>query len=445
MTFTVTNALIPQIITVSAFDDSTYEGLEVAGISHLVTSEDLFFHGFQVAGLSVTILDNDLPKLFINEVDSDTPGADALEFVELYDGGIGEFSLDGIALVFFNGNLATPYAAFDLDGATTDEDGFFVIGNLSVPGVDRVFPNGTLQNGPDAVALYRGNPSDIGSVTTFGLLDALVYDTGDPNAPALLPLLLPGEPQVDENASGTSATVSMSRMPDGGVPRATSGYLLRPPSPGERNSLPTGDFDTDGDFDCADVDDLVHRIVQSQANSTFDLVPDGILDNSDLETWLALAGNANLPSPAPYGFGDANLDGAVDGSDFGIWNANKFTRTPAWCSGDFTADGSIDGSDFGIWNANKFTVSMRSTFQHPTHHLIQRRRSTPDDAMARIEFPATPSWTTYPATICPSHLSQGTNVGSVSGKPLRTETTYVPVAVAVKVNMALFPTEAEFE
>jgi hypothetical protein len=77
----------------------------------------------------------------------------------------------------------------------------------------------------------------------------------------------------------------------------------------------------------------------------------------DRDQWLVLAGAANLPSGNPYLLGDANLDGVVDGSDFGIWNSSKFTLVAQWCSGDFSADGVVDGSDFGIWNANKFTSS----------------------------------------------------------------------------------------
>ena len=53
--------------------------------------------------------------------------------------------------------------------------------------------------------------------------------------------------------------------------------------------------------------------------------------------------------------GDANGDGSVDGSDFGIWNANKFSSNANWSLGDFNGDGSVDGSDFGIWNTHKFT------------------------------------------------------------------------------------------
>ena len=45
---------------------------------------------------------------------------------------------------------------------------------------------------------------------------------------------------------------------------------------------------------------------------------------------------------------------SVDGTDFTIWNQQKFTLNAAWCRGDFTADGIVDGLDFNAWNANKF-------------------------------------------------------------------------------------------
>ena len=65
----------------------------------------------------------------------------------------------------------------------------------------------------------------------------------------------------------------------------------------------------------------------------------------------------NLPSGNAYLLGDANLDGVVDGQDFIIWNANKFTFTSAWSQGDFNADGTTDGQDFVIWNMFKFQES----------------------------------------------------------------------------------------
>jgi hypothetical protein len=46
-------------------------------------------------------------NVVINEVDSDTPDADVAEFVELYDGGVGNTSLTGLVLVFFNGTMTS--------------------------------------------------------------------------------------------------------------------------------------------------------------------------------------------------------------------------------------------------------------------------------------------------------------------------------------------------
>ena len=57
-------------------------------------------------------------NVIINEIDADTPGTDTAEFVELYDGGVGNTPLDGLVVVFYNGNGDLSYAAFDLDGFT---------------------------------------------------------------------------------------------------------------------------------------------------------------------------------------------------------------------------------------------------------------------------------------------------------------------------------------
>ena len=55
-----------------------------------------------------------------------------------------------------------------------------------------------------------------------------------------------------------------------------------------------------------------------------------------------------------YAPADANLDGIVDGADFLVWNAHKFTSRSYWSHGDFNADGAVDGQDFLIWNQQKF-------------------------------------------------------------------------------------------
>lgn len=80
------------------------------------------------------------------------------------------------------------------------------------------------------------------------------------------------------------------------------------------------------------------------AGNVFDLSRNGTTQAADHEVQVMEL----LP-------GDANRDGVVDGSDFLIWNANKFTSETAWGSGDFNGDGVTDGTDFLAWNANKFT------------------------------------------------------------------------------------------
>jgi hypothetical protein len=120
-----------------------------------------------------------------------------------------------------------------------------------------------------------------------------------------------------------------------------------------------GDFDDNGVYECSDVDGLVAEIVAATNNADFDLNGDTLVDSDDLDAWLVEAGSVGglTASGNPVQPGDANLSGSVDGADFVIWNANKFTNTPAWCAGDFDASGSVDGGDFVIWNSNKFQTA----------------------------------------------------------------------------------------
>lgn len=181
-------------------------------------------------------------NIIINELDSDTPGSDVAEFIELFDGGTGNTALNGLVLVFYNGSNDQSYRSIDLDGFSTDANGYFTVGNVAVSGVNLVIPNGIIQNGEDAVALYQANESDFpngSAVTTANLIDAIVYDTSDADDPGLLVLLNPNQPQVDENSSGQAATLSNQRCPNGGGgARNTSSYLQRTPTPGAENSCP---------------------------------------------------------------------------------------------------------------------------------------------------------------------------------------------------------------
>ena len=67
-------------------------------------------------------------QLYINEIESDSPGTDNAEFIELYSASPNT-NLDGYVLVLFNGSDDASYAAYDLDGYSTDANGYFIIGD----------------------------------------------------------------------------------------------------------------------------------------------------------------------------------------------------------------------------------------------------------------------------------------------------------------------------
>ena len=181
--------------------------------------------------------------IIINEVDADQAGTDNAEFVELYDGGVGNSDLSGMVLVLFNGSDDASYLSFDLDGQTTDGAGYFVLcGDAAIVAncnLD-VSPNTNLiQNGADAVALLVGDAADFPNdtpVTTANLLDALVYDTDDGDDAGLLVLLNAGQPQVNERGGGDGTGHSNQRCANGsGGARNTDTYLQFAPTPGAAN------------------------------------------------------------------------------------------------------------------------------------------------------------------------------------------------------------------
>jgi hypothetical protein len=164
--------------------------------------------------------------------------------------------------------------------------------------------------------------------------------------------------------NGTAEPIfTLQECPDDGTfdDICISGMMITITAP--ESQTPNGDFNSDETWDCADIDALVTEIVAGTNNPDFDMNADGLVNFEDVNDatsgWLTVGG-ANSPDATggnPFLPGDANLDGAVDVSDFNIWNGNKFTPIAAWCSGDFSVDGSVDVSDFNVWNSNKFQSS----------------------------------------------------------------------------------------
>ncbi|RLJ60170.1 putative extracellular nuclease [Litoreibacter meonggei] len=170
------------------------------------------------------------PTFVINEIDSDQNSTDSAEFIEIYDGGVGNASLDGLTVVLYNGNGDADYDVISLDGFSTNADGFFVIGSANVPNVDLIeFTTNGLQNGADAVALYDGPAPD--AATTDNLLDAIVYGANDPDDVGLLAAL--GQSvQADEGANGNVTGDALARQPDG-----TGEFTAQAPTPGATNFI----------------------------------------------------------------------------------------------------------------------------------------------------------------------------------------------------------------
>ena len=134
-----------------------------------------------------------------------------------------------------------------------------------------------------------------------------------------------------------------------------------------------GDFNSDGNWDCADINALTAAIATGSTDLAFDMNGDGSITLDDVTEagtgWLAVGGanNPGATGGAAFLVGDADLNGSVEVSDFNAWNGNKFTSSNAWCEADFNADGFVDVPDFNSWNGNKFQSSSVAAVPEPAY------------------------------------------------------------------------------
>ncbi|XP_054849640.1 uncharacterized protein LOC129339061 [Eublepharis macularius] len=153
--------------------------------------------------------------LLINEVNADNPGDDTTEYVELYHTSGRRASLDGYFLVFYNGNGNSAYRVKDLKGFSTDSQGFFLIGSSAVtPRPSVILQKNTIQNGPDAIAVYFGKGSFYEGmmVTNKDLVDALVHKSKiSDKADDLVRILTPGTEPFLEDPLFRTADESLER------------------------------------------------------------------------------------------------------------------------------------------------------------------------------------------------------------------------------------------
>ena len=107
--------------------------------------------------------------------------------------------------------------------------------------------------------------------------------------------------------------------------------------------MPTlsGDFNSNENLDAADIDLLTAEIFSGLNRTAFDLNNDRAVDLFDQSVWIHNIKNT--------WFGDANLDGEFNSSDFvQVFQAGKYEteQMASWSEGDWNADQRFDSSDF---------------------------------------------------------------------------------------------------
>ncbi|XP_065114843.1 uncharacterized protein [Paramisgurnus dabryanus] len=172
---------------------------------------------YLVCMIFMCVLDKAHACLMISEVNCDNPRLDTQEFVELYFDGMNPTSLDGYTLVFYNGNGDTAYRIIDLKGHQTDPRGYFLIGSSELTPQPAIsLPPNSVQNGPDAIALYGPNWAPVldgGKVSGVGLLDAVVYTSrrSAEGADGLASVLTPGSLPYVEDEKALEGDESIQR------------------------------------------------------------------------------------------------------------------------------------------------------------------------------------------------------------------------------------------
>lgn len=119
-------------------------------------------------------------------------------------------------------------------------------------------------------------------------------------------------------------------------------------------------------IDASDIDTFWETIQNEPTRLSRDLNGDSIVSVADIDFILSRLVRTR--------FGDANLDGRVDATDFSLWNTNRFHRNSGWSTGDFNGDRLTDGQDFPLWNTNKF--------QGVEHSIRSVQRGVPRGAVA---------------------------------------------------------------
>lgn len=303
----------------------------------------------------------------INELDSDTDGVDTKEFIEIKT--VNPFSsLDGYMIVLFNGSSSggdASYFNLELDGFTTDINGLFVLGGPEVsPIADFQLELNTIQNGADAVGLYLADEEDmpLGTVaTTLNLVDALVYDTNDPDDTVLLNLLGQTQ-QYNEGENGNKDFQSIQRANDGS-------WYVADPTPKQLNDgsgVILNGISISKDQDVYNEGDtmLITLTTENPVDSDFTFNLD--ITNGDFNT-SDFSGSTSIDFQAGDTTGQTSVlileDGITEGDEF--TSINILNLPPEFISNNNNVSAVIIDGDF--------VVSNFGTPLNPTYGNVQNQ------------------------------------------------------------------------
>jgi hypothetical protein len=181
-------------------------------------------------------------------------------------------------------------------------------------------------------------------------------------------------------ADGTGS--SLQRTGPDAFANDPQNWLSDPPTPGTVDFVTRGDFNGDDLVDAQDIDALFAAIAAGNTAGRFDLTGDGHVDRMDVDHLVR--------SILHTDYGDANLDGVIDGVDYGLWESHRFQSGTGWSQGDFNGDTVTDVRDFLWWNQAKFTrtraagAAMRTVPRTPLGFMATRnaiRRSAENTKM----------------------------------------------------------------
>ena len=228
-------------------------------------------------------------QFVINEIDAVSNNAD---FIELF--GNANTSTDGYTVVLYDGLNDEATAVISLDGMSTDANGYLLLNNA-------------LEDGADAVALYAADSMNFNMgdpITLTDLMDAIVYDSGQPDDAELLGLINVGQPQVNENANGNAMNESLIRCTNGsGGQLNTNSFKAFTPSPGAAN---LNCITFDGYYDSADptnaqtLRDSLHEIIDDHTVFPYTGSPE--------DTWTLLSNADQSPTSAVCDNGSQTIE-----------------------------------------------------------------------------------------------------------------------------------------